>query len=155
MTLPTRGQEISSNFVLPSDFKVRYSDPASIQNFIQDPDTFEYRFDGKVCNVTLQSQMTAFTQITGLTVGPATSFRGVYIRKYWRDKLVEDFSFIWSVSFQIPNHSSNSNLGVATCHIWTGQILGSRTARLAALVLILVLSDKGNRPNYCQEPSKP
>lgn len=73
-------------FKLPRDIKIQYWSPAPIKDLIPDHNTFKIGFVGKYCEVYLTGQC-FLGMIQSMQCGPAPIFRGIYIRRYYQDKL--------------------------------------------------------------------
>jgi len=88
-------------FNLPEDIEIKYWSPAPIEGMVPDPNTFRLGFIGKYIEVYLTARLTSMSPIGSMTCGPAPIFEGVYIRRYWQDKIMEKLGKLWRVTFHI------------------------------------------------------
>jgi len=87
------------DFIMPADVKIGYKSPAPLPNYFEDPNTFEIRFKGKSCDIRVHGMLVGIGPQNNLVTGPYSILDGVYIRKYWLDKIMKNFGGLWNVSF--------------------------------------------------------
>ena len=88
-------------FNIPKDIAIKYWSPAPIKGLLPDPNTFKIGFVGKYCEIYLIGQCTSLMPIQSIQSGPAPIFEGVYIRRYFQDKLLEDSGKLRRITFHI------------------------------------------------------
>jgi len=88
-------------FNLPKDIEIKYWSPAPIKGRVSDPNTFRIGFVGKYLEVYLTGHLTSMSWISSMTCGPAPVFEGIYIRRYWQDKIMEKLDKLWRATFRI------------------------------------------------------
>jgi len=88
-------------FVLPKDIEIKYWSSAPIKDRIPDPNTFRIGLVGKYLEVYLTARLTSMSPVGSMTCGPTPVFEGIYIRRYFQDKLMEKFAKLWRVTFHI------------------------------------------------------
>jgi hypothetical protein len=88
-------------FILPEDIEIKYWSPAPIKGRTPDPNTFRIGFVGKYLEVHLTAHLASMCRISSMTCGPAPEFEGIYIRRYWQDKIRERLGKLWRAIFYI------------------------------------------------------
>ena len=85
---------------LPEDIEINYWSPATTKGRTFNKDTFQISLVGKYVEILITAFAISMTPIV-MRFRPAPIFEGVYIRKYWEEKLVEKLPGLWKVAFHI------------------------------------------------------